>query len=155
MRLAAGIAVSIVACAACAVASADIGIRAVSPREARPGSVARLTVRGYLGPKPWSAMEVVIVAAGRAPKPQPCGAGLCRPSFHRTALRHAPFTFVGLVKRWRPLAGRPDSGRAILTFRVPSVRPDRYVFGLFCERCRRGPRGSLIIDPRVVLLVRS
>jgi hypothetical protein len=35
---------------------------------------------------------------------------------------------------------------AILRFEVPRVRPSRYQFVVYCESCRRGPGGSLIVN---------
>ena len=41
-----------------------------------------------------------------------------------------------------------------MLFRVPTTTPlGRYVFGLFCPSCIRGPKGSLIVANDLVLRV--
>jgi hypothetical protein len=137
---------------AASAAAADIGIRAVHPSTARAGDVVRVTAHGYLGPKPWPAMPVVMVGASKAPRPYRCRrSALCRPRVDPSALRRAPYVWVGRIRRWRAIG--PDTARGELAFRVPRVEPARYVFGLYCATCAAG-RGSLIVDPRIVLVVR-
>jgi hypothetical protein len=138
---------------AASAAAADIGIRAVHPSTARPGDVVRVTAHGYLGPKPWPAMPVVMVGASKAPTPYRCRrSALCRPRVDPSALQRAPYVWVGRIRRWRTTG--QDSARGELAFRVPRVKPARYLFGLYCAACVPGPSGSLIVDPRVVLVVR-
>jgi hypothetical protein len=66
-------------------------------------------------------------------------------------LGRPPYLPVGAVSRWRT---QPD-GHAIgtLAFTMPRLARERYVLGLFCERCVRGPKGSLIIDYSLVVSV--
>jgi hypothetical protein len=133
-------------------ASADIDIDVVTPRRARPGDPVRVTARGFLGPRPWPAMEVAMIPMAKAPKPQHWGVAM-----RRARLRRPPFRIVGTIRRWRPLPPRPyqyGHGEGSIVFRTPDVRSGRYLFGLFCDPCLRGPRGNLIIDRRLVLKVR-
>jgi hypothetical protein len=132
-------------------ASADIGIRGVSPRHVHPGEVVRVTADGFLGPEPWPAMPIVIVAEQHAPRPYQCGNGYCSPRMARGRLGRPPYRLLGAIRRWR----RQSDGHGIgsLRFTVPRLRSGRYVLGLFCESCVRGPKGSLIIDRRLVLHV--
>jgi hypothetical protein len=129
-------------------ATADIGIRGISARSARPGEVVRVTARGCLGDRPWPAMPVVLVAAVNAPRPSVYGGA---PTMHPERLRGKPYRLLGAIARWRPLGSCHGVGH--LTFRVPRVARGRYVFGLFCDRCVNGPEGSLIIDHGLVLRV--
>jgi hypothetical protein len=132
-------------------AHADIGIRNVSKRHARPGDAVTVTARGFLGPRPWAAMPVVIVAAGQAPRPFLCGNGYCSPRMRAKRLRRPPYRFLGEIRRWRPLPGGRGAGS--LEFDVPALAPGRYVFGLFCDPCVAGVSGSLIIDHRLALRI--
>jgi hypothetical protein len=130
---------------------ADVGIRAVSTREARPGDAARVTADGFLGPKPWPAMPIVMIRERQAPRPYYCGNGGCSPRMAAGRLRRSPYRLLGSIRRWQ--TQRDGHGAGSLAFAVPRVAPGRYVFGLFCERCVRGPTGSLIIDYALVLRV--
>lgn len=135
-----------------AAASADIDIDVVTPRRATPGDPVRMTARGFLGQKPWPAMEVAMIPMAKAPKKPYWGIAMRRPR-----LRRPPYRIVGKIRRWRPLPPRPyqyGHGEGSIVFRTPAVRSGRYVFGLFCEPCLSGPRGNLIIDRRLVLTVR-
>ena len=135
---------------------ADIGIRSVEPAVARAGGLVRLTISGFLGPRPWSKLPIVIVAERRAPKPYACRPNaICPPSLRRRSLARRPYMHVATVREWRPIGGSRTSGVATVVIRVPRVAPGRYVFGLFCAACTRGPKGSLIIDARLVLTVRA
>lgn len=135
-------------------AMADIGIRSLTPTAASPGDKVRLTVSGYLGPKPWRPMPVVMVPASAAPKPYPCRAGFCTPRLYASQLRQSPYRLLGILSKWRVRRPGDESGSATFTFSVPELRPGRYVFGLFCATCAAGPRGSIIIDARLSLTVR-
>jgi hypothetical protein len=138
---------------AASAAHADIGIRAVQPSTAQVGDLVRVTARGFLGEKPWPAMRVVFVKASAAPTPFRCGErGICRPRLREPQLRRSPFVWVGAIRRWRAEGSGRGSGE--LTFRVPRVEPARYVVGLYCAACTPGACGSLIIDPRLTLVVR-
>jgi len=138
-----------------AVAAADIGIRRVVPDSASPGDSIRITVSGYLGAQPWRPMPVVLVAAARAPQPYPCRGGFCTPSVHAPELGKPPYHLLGQVRHWRALDRTGVNAVGVMTARVPQVRAGRYVLGLFCASCTRGPRGSVIIDYRLGLTVRS
>jgi hypothetical protein len=46
----------------CGVAAADIGPVGVSPSVAQVGQAVTIRVQGYLGPKPWRPMPIVLVA---------------------------------------------------------------------------------------------
>lgn len=82
------------------------------------------------------------------------GTTLCEPSFLPPALDRPPFKVVGSIRRWRVVGPRgAQQGRATLLFRLPVVAPGRYVFGLFCPSCIRGPKGSLIVAYELVLRV--
>jgi hypothetical protein len=130
-------------------ASADIGIRSIDAQTARTGDRVRITARGFLGARPWPAMPVEIVAAAQAPRPSRLGV---TPRMRAERLRRPPYHLVGSIRGWRRLAN--GHGVGTLEFRVPAVIPDRYVLGLFCDRCVRGPKGSLIIDRRLVMRVK-
>jgi hypothetical protein len=67
-------------------------------------------------------------------------------------LLRPPYRLVGTIRRWQ---GRTRNGHAwgYVVFRVPKVKLGRYVFGMFCPPCVRGPRGSLIVDPALILTV--
>ncbi|HEV3479032.1 MAG TPA: hypothetical protein VG144_06240 [Gaiellaceae bacterium] len=129
-------------------ASADIGIDRISHKAARPGDVVRVTARGFLGAEPWPAMPVVLVAAVNAARPSIYGAS---PTMRPERLRRKPYRLLGAIVRWRPLPNGHGVGH--LSFRVPRVARGRYVFGLFCDRCVNGPKGSRIIDHGLVLRV--
>jgi hypothetical protein len=129
-------------------ATADIGIREISRGSASPGGVVRVTARGFLGEPPSPAMPVVMVAAARAPRPSRFGV---TPLMRPERLRRPPYRLLGSVRQWRRLPNGHGVGN--LSFRVPRVAHGRYVFGLFCDRCVNGPKGSLIIDYKLVLRV--
>ena len=136
-------------------ASADIGIVGLSPSHARTGDRVRVTAAGYLG-MTHQILTVILVPEARAPKPYSClgGTAICTPSFLPARMTRAPFTPVGEITRWRQVGPRGiRQGRAILTFRLPRVAPGRYLLGLFCPSCTRGPKGSLIIADNLILRV--
>jgi hypothetical protein len=136
-------------------AQADIGIVALSPTRAHTGDRIRVTAAGYLG-MTHQIFTVILVPEARAPQPHSClnGTAICTPSFLPARLTRPPFTPVGKVKSWRQVGPRGvRQGRAILTFRLPRVAPGRYLLGLFCPSCTRGPKGSLIIADDLVLRV--
>ncbi len=134
-------------------AAADIGIRSIDQRVASTGQIVKLTASGYLGPRPWKPYPVAMISARHAPQPYPCRGGYCSPIRRLETLRRPPYLFLGYVD-WRPVKGLGESGLGILRFRVPRVKPGPYLFALFCETCARGQKGSLIIDPRLVLRIR-
>jgi hypothetical protein len=129
-------------------ATADIGIRTVDRATAKPGDTVRVTARGFLGDRPWPAMPVVMLAA---PRPDP-SIHLTHRRMRPARLRRPPYRFLGTITRWRRLPNGHGVGH--LRFRVPRVARGRYVFGLFCDDCVRGTKGSLIIDHRLVLRVK-
>jgi hypothetical protein len=136
-------------------ADADIGIVALSPRHAHSGDRIRVTAAGYLG-MTHQIFRVILVPEARAPQPHSCrnGTSICTPSFLPARLERPPFTLVGKVTRWRQIGPSGiRQGRAMLTFRLPPVAPGRYVLGLFCPSCTRGPKGSLIIAADLILRV--
>ncbi len=136
-------------------ARADIGIVGVTPSQARRGDRVRVTAAGYLG-MTHQTFRVVLVPASRAPRPYSCmhGTTFCEPSFLLPALDRPPFRVIGSIKRWRRIGPRgAQQGRASLVFRLPTVGPGRYVFGLFCPSCIRSPRGSLIVAYDLILRV--
>jgi hypothetical protein len=137
-----------------ASAGADIGIRGIVPNVARPGENIRVTVRGYLGERPWRPMPVVLVHASRTPRPYPCKGGYCTPSAYPRELRLPPYHLLGAVRSWRALDRTGVNAVGAMAVRVPRVRAGRYLLGLFCASCARGPKGSIIIDYRLVLTVR-
>jgi hypothetical protein len=152
MRRAAAVAV-VVALVVTGAARGDIGIRELTPRTARAGDLVTVVAAGYLGPRPWQPMPVVMIPAKLAPKPRPVPGGFGSPIARRSDLRPPRYRIVGAVSTWRPRDDTGVNARGVLRFRLPPVRPGRYVFALFCEPCRPGPRGSLIIDRRLVLTV--
>jgi hypothetical protein len=136
-------------------ADADIAIVGVSPTHARTGERIRVTAAGYLG-MTHQIFTVILVPEASAPEPHSCldGSAICTPAFLPARLKRPPFTPVGKVTSWRLIGPRGSrQGRAILTFRLPRVAPGRYVLGLFCPSCTRGPKGSLIIADDLVLRV--
>ena len=136
-------------------ADADIGIVGLSPRHAHTGDRVRVTAAGYLG-MTHQIFRVVLVPEARAPQPHSCmnGTSICTPSFVPARLERPPFIPVGKITRWRHIGARGiRQGRATLTFRLPRVAPGRYVLGLFCPSCTRGPKGSLIIADDLILRV--
>jgi hypothetical protein len=136
-------------------ADADIAIVGLSPRHARSGDRIRATAAGYLG-MTHQVFTVILVPKERAPRPRSClgGSAICTPSFLPARLDRPPFTPVGKVTRWRQVGPRGvRQGRAGLSFRLPRVAPGRYVLGLFCPSCTRGPKGSLIIADNLILRV--
>ncbi len=147
------IAFALVLAVAAPPAAADIGITSIDRSVASPGQFVRLTATGYLGPQPWRAYPIAMIAARSAPEPYACRCGYCSPHLRLAALRRTPYVFLGNLD-WRPRMASDESGRGALRFRVPRVRPGRYVIALFCESCVRGPQGSVIIEPRLVLRVR-
>jgi hypothetical protein len=125
-------------------AAADIGVVRVAPTRVHPGATVRVTVDGYLGPTPWLAMPVVVVARAHEPHPYRCGANtICEPTRLPRALRRSPFHLVGTIRRWRVDPALPDHGRATVAFHAPRAR-GVYVPMVVCDRCVRGPRVSLI-----------
>jgi hypothetical protein len=141
------------------VAAADIGVTRIDPDVARQGETIRITVRGYLGYGPWKPMPVVLVRSSKAPRPYPCrgdaGGGICTPSVYPSELLRPPYSSLGSVRRWRAADNTGANGVGVLTTRIPRVGPGRYLVGLFCASCARGPKGSVIIDYRLVLKVRT
>jgi len=147
------IAFALVLAVAAPPAAADIGITSIDRSVASPGQFVRLTATGYLGPQPWRAYPIAMVSARSAPEPYACRGGYCSPRLRLAALRRAPYVFLGYLN-WRPRMASDESGRGTLRFRVPRVRPGRYVFALFCESCVGGPQGSVIVDQRLALRIR-
>jgi hypothetical protein len=137
-----------------ATAVADIGVRSVNPTTAKPGQVVRITVAGYLGQRPWRPMPVVLVPQALAPRPYRCRGGFCTPAVVRAALTKAPYRLLGEVRRWQALDETGVNATGELRARIPDVRTGRYLLGLFCSSCTRGPKGSVIIDYRLTLVVR-
>jgi hypothetical protein len=135
------------------VARGDVGIRKLMPTSARPGEQITIVAAGYLGPRPWRPMPIVMIPAKLAPRPRPVQGGLGSPIARRSDLRPPRYRIVGAVRNWRRRDERAVNATGALRFRLPPVRTGRYVFALFCDPCRSGPRGSLIIDPRLVLAV--
>jgi hypothetical protein len=136
-------------------AGADIGIVGLSPAHARTGDRIRVTAAGYLG-MTHQIFTVILVPKARAPQPYSClsGTAICTPSFLPARLTRPPFTPAGRITSWRQVGPRRiRQGRAILMFRLPRVAPGRYVLGLFCPSCTRGPKGSLIIADNLILRV--
>jgi hypothetical protein len=133
---------------------ADIGIVKLTPSVVRPGDAVTVVAAGYLGPKPWRPMPVVMVRAALAPKPVPVPGGYAAPRARRWELRPPRYRIVGAIQRWRArdTTGVNAAGRLVL--RMPRVAAGRYVFALFCDSCARGAFGSLIIDEKLVLRVR-
>jgi hypothetical protein len=131
-------------------ASADIGIRWISSRSAEPGDPFSVSVDGFLGSKPWPSMPIVMVAAGQAPQVRSGGS---RPAMKLRRLYEPPYRWLGVIRRWHPIRREPGHGSGVLRFAIPKASSGRYLFGLFCESCVRGPRGSLIIDYRLQLKV--
>ena len=134
-------------------ARADIGIVGVAPRHARAGDRIRVTAAGYLG-MTHQTFTVALMPARRAPHPYSCmqGTTFCEPSFLPAALQRPPFKIVGTITRWRQVGPLGvHQGKATLSFRLPRVATGRYVFGLFCPSCIRGPRGSLIVAYDLIL----
>ena len=136
-------------------ARADIGIRKLSTSVARPGDFVTVFASGYLGPKPWRPMPVVMIPARLAPKLIPVRGGFASPRALRSQLTLPRYRVVGAIRAWRARDSTAVNATGRLRFRVPRVAAGIYVFGLFCERCTRGPKGSLIIDERLRLRVRG
>lgn len=135
-------------------ARSDIGIRKLSTSVARPGDYVTVFASGYIGPKPWRPMPVVMIQAALAPKPIPVRGGFASPQALRSQLSPPRYRIVGAIRDWRPRDGTRVNAAGRLRFRVPRVASGLYVFALFCETCTRGPEGSLIIDARLRLRVR-
>jgi hypothetical protein len=80
--------VTVGALVVCAVAAADIGPVGVSPSVAQVGQAVTIRVQGYLGPKPWRPMPIVLVARAHQPHPFRCGTNaICEPTRLPAALR--------------------------------------------------------------------
>ncbi len=130
------------------LARADIGIVTVSTTSARPGDVMSLVAEGYLGSKPWRSRPLVMIPVALAPR---CCAS---PRARLSELRPPRYRIIGAIRHWRLLDGTGVNARGRVRFRVPTVIPGRYLFGLFCGRCAAGDRGSVIIDRSLVLRIR-
>jgi hypothetical protein len=143
----------IIALLAAGAAHGDIGIRKLTPASARPGDVITVVAAGYLGPRPWRALPVVMIPARLAPKLRPVRGGFGRPLALRSELRSPRYRVVGAVRNWQPRDQTGVNARGEFRFRLPAVPPGRYLFALFCDPCAPGPQGSLIIDRRLVLAV--
>jgi hypothetical protein len=127
-----------------AAARADFAIYDLSDRGARPGDTVSVKAGGYIGRRPWRSMPVVMMP--RRPLPEL--------RVRRSQLDSPRFRVVGSI-RWRPWRRNRNHAVGRLRFRVPEVRPRRYVFGLFCEPCVRGPGGRVVASRRLVLRVRA
>jgi hypothetical protein len=132
----------------------DIGILKLSSSVARTGEFVSVVAAGYLGPKPWRPMPVVMIPATLAPEPVPVRGGFAAPRAHRSDLRPPRYRVVGTIRSWRARDRTGVNAVGQLRFRVPRVPARRYVFALFCDACASGPAGSVIIDERLVLRVR-
>jgi hypothetical protein len=124
-------------------ASADIDIDLISRKTATPGQLVRVTAAGFVGSTPWVAPVVMRPAAGASRVSQ---------SLYYGRLLRPPYRLVGTIREWH---GRTRNRHAwgYVVFRVPRVKLGRYVFGLFCPPCARGPKGSLIVEPALVLTI--
>lgn len=141
-------------------AAADVGLVAVEPRDAAPGDrvSAWLGCGSCLAPSisqgPHGVPEpfpVSLVNVDRAPEPKRCDRHPACGLESTGPPKDHPYRYLGLAKpmfRKRDLAAWPCCGapKYRLHFRVPAVRPGRYAFAIYCERCLPGPRGSLIVD---------
>jgi hypothetical protein len=131
----------------------DLGVNWLTPARAAAGDAVQLGVSGYLGPRPWPALRVVLLSAVHVPRPRPChGNGSCAPAVTPAAIQHPPFTIVGSIHNWRAHTNAVTASGS-LRFRVPELAAGRYVLALFCPACAPGPRGSLIINPRLFLTI--
>jgi len=133
-------------------AAADIGIVRAAPSVARTGQLVTVRVNGYL-PLRSASMPIVLVRADRLPRPYPCdgGTAICEPRVWRGRLVRSPYRIVGFARRWIRSAVMPDHANALVRFRVPGVRSGRYRLALWCGPCVRGPQGSLIGGPALVV----
>jgi len=144
--------VATVAAVSAGAGAADIGIVSVTPSSARPGEVVRVHVNGYL-PMHEASMPVVLVADERMPRPYPCknNQAICEPIALRARLRRAPYRLVGFAGNWTRSQNQPDHVDSVLRVRVPAIAAGRYRFALWCGPCVRGPQGSLIAGPLLVV----
>jgi hypothetical protein len=122
-------------------ASADIDIDQISRKTATPGQLVRVTAAGFVGSTPWVAPIVMLPASGASRVSQ---------RMYSSRLLRPPYRLVGTIRRWHGQT-RNRHAWGYVVFRVPRAKPGRYVFGLFCPPCVRGPKGSLIVDPTLVL----
>jgi hypothetical protein len=125
-------------------ALADIDIDEISRKTARPGQHVRVTAAGFVGSGGWTA-PVVMLPASRASR--------VSQRLQYSRLARPPYRLVGTIRSWHGLT-RNHHAWGFVVFRTPKLRPGRYVFGLFCPPCVRGPKGSLIVDPALVLTVK-
>jgi hypothetical protein len=125
-------------------ASADIDIDEISRNVARPGQLVRVTAAGFVGSTSWVA-PIVMLPASRASR--------VSLRLRYTRLRRPPYRMVGTIRTWHGLT-RMGHAWGFVVFRTPRMKPGRYVFGMFCPPCVRGPKGSLIVEPALVLTVK-
>ena len=149
------VAVAVAALALPGVGAADIGIHRLSKSDARPGEVVSVIAVGYLRPKPWRPMPVVMFSAAEAPDRVRVQGGFRAPRARRIDLRPPRYRVVGAITHWRARDSTGVNVTGLLRFRVPRVVPGHYVFALFCESYSRGPTGSLIVDKRLVLQMKA
>lgn len=150
MRALLTVAVALVAASA---ASADIGIVSVKPSVAKPGALVTLRVEGYLqlDAPSMPVVLLVLLRAGSTPRPYPCKHGICEPMVWRRRLGRPPYRIVGFARRRVRERTQLDHAEAVVVFRVPRVAPGRYRLALWCGPCARGPQGSLIAGPTLVV----
>lgn len=126
---------ALVALAIPAAAADAIGILRLSPSVAHPAGVVTVVAGGYLGPKPWRPMPVVMIPVARAPR------GF-DPILRRSGLRPPRYRVVGAIRRWRAVGESGVNATGRLRFRVPRIAAARYVFALFCDPCFPGLGGA-------------
>lgn len=133
-------------------ARADLGILRLSKPDVRPGERVGLVASGYLGPRPWQPMPVVVVPRPLVPRPMLVRGGLAAPQLRRSELRPPRFRVVGAIRRWQAASASGASAVGRLRFRVPQLPAGRYALALFCDACAPGSMGSVIVDspPKVL-----
>jgi hypothetical protein len=144
--------VAALAAVSAAMARADIGIVSITPSTARPGQLVRVHVNGYL-PMHGASMPVVLVRAETMPRPYRCrkGTAICEPIVWHARLTRAPYRVVGFAREWTRSRSQPDHADSVLRIRIPKTAAGRYRFALWCDPCIRGPQGSLIAGPMLVI----
>jgi hypothetical protein len=81
-----------------AAAHGDIGIRMVSRSVAGRGDFVTVFASGFLGPKPWRPMPVVMIPAALAPKPVRVRGGFASPRALRSQLEPPRYRVVGEIR---------------------------------------------------------
>jgi hypothetical protein len=137
--------ISVVCGYATRAAQGGVYLKHVSPRVVAPGG--RVELSADSGIRLFTLLPLYVIRQTNAPRAHVChhGRGICEP-FAPAAPASAKYRRIGTLNFRHSLQQN-------VSFSAPST-PGKYVFVFYCARCYKGPGGSLVTTPKLVLVVR-